>query len=297
MGVLASMTGFARTAGADDDASWVWELKSVNGRGLDLRLKLPPGLDRLEPHLRAQATARLARGTIQASLAIRADDLAAIVVDRALLARLAAEARAIADVTPGAPPPRVELLMALPGVIRRETAEEPPSLGDLRLELVKADFALALEHLIAARQAEGGRLETALRGLLAQLGALRALTAAVAADQPHAQQTRMTQALERLWGAGSQPVPAERLAQEVALLAVRSDVTEEIDRLGSHLAAAETLFEQGGPVGRQLDFLVQEFLRETNTLCSKSASAALSAHGLRMKSIIEQIREQVQNIE
>jgi len=296
MNTLASMTGFARAAGADQDASWVWELRSVNGRGLDLRFKLPAGLDRLEPQLRLLATGRLARGTIQASLAFRGNDQAAIVVDRALLARLAAEARAFAEATPGAPPVRIELLMALPCVVRREAAEEPPALADERLDQVKADFSLALEQLIAARLAEGGRLVAVLRGQLAQLGALRTLAAVAASDQPRAQQARMAQALERLLG-GSPPVPAERLAQEVALLAVRSDVTEEIDRLGSHLSAAETLFEAGGPVGRQLDFLVQEFLRETNTLCSKSASAELTNIGLQMKGIIEQIREQVQNIE
>jgi len=296
MSALASMTGFARAAGADQDASWVWELRSVNGRGLDLRFKLPAGLDRLEPQLRALATGRLARGTIQASLALRGNDQAAIVVDRALLARLAAEVRAFADITPGAPPVRIELLMALPGVIRRDTTEETPTLADERLDQLTADFALALEQLIAARLAEGGRLESVLRGLLAQLDALRTLAAVAASDQPRAQQARMAQALERLLNS-SPPVAAERLAQEVALLAVRSDVTEEIDRLGSHLSAAETLFEAGGAVGRQLDFLVQEFLRETNTLCSKSASAELTTLGLQMKGIIEQIREQVQNIE
>jgi uncharacterized protein (TIGR00255 family) len=296
MSALASMTGFARAAGADQDASWVWELRSVNGRGLDLRFKLPTGLDRLEPQLRALATGRLARGTVQASLALRGGDQAAIVVDRALLARLATEARAFADITQGTPPFRIELLMALPGVIRRDTAEEPPAMAEERLDQVKADFALALEHLISARLTEGGRLEALMRGLLAQLGALRTLAAVAASDQPRVQQARMAQALERLLN-GSSPAPPERLAQEVALLAVRSDVTEEIDRLGSHLSAAETLFEAGGPVGRQLDFLVQEFLRETNTLCSKSASAELTNLGLQMKAIIEQIREQVQNIE
>lgn len=296
MSALASMTGFARAAGADQDASWVWELRSVNGRGLDLRFKLPTGLDRLEPQLRALATGRLARGTVQASLVLRGGDQAAIVVDRALLARLATEARAFADITQGTPPFRIELLMALPGVIRRDTAEEPPAMAEERLDQVKADFALALEHLISARLTEGGRLEALMRGLLAQLGALRTLAAVAASDQPRVQQARMAQALERLLN-GSSPAPPERLAQEVALLAVRSDVTEEIDRLGSHLSAAETLFEAGGPVGRQLDFLVQEFLRETNTLCSKSASAELTNLGLQMKAIIEQIREQVQNIE
>jgi uncharacterized protein (TIGR00255 family) len=169
-------------------------------------------------------------------------------------------------------------------------------MAEERLDQVKADFALALEHLISARLTEGGRLEALMRGLLAQLGALRTLAAVAASDQPRVQQARMAQALERLLN-GSSPAPPERLAQEVALLAVRSDVTEEIDRLGSHLSAAETLFEAGGPVGRQLDFLVQEFLRETNTLCSKSASAELTNLGLQMKAIIEQIREQVQNIE
>jgi uncharacterized protein (TIGR00255 family) len=296
MGALASMTGFARAAGADQDATWVWELRSVNGRGLDLRFKLPVGMDRLEPQLRALATGRLARGSIQASLAFRGNDQAAIVVDRALLARFAAEARAFADTAPDAPAFRIELLMALPGVIRRDAAEEAPALADERLDQVKLDFVLALEQLISARLAEGGRLEAVVRGLLMQLGGLRRLAGEAAADQPRAQQARMAQALERILN-GSPPVPADRLAQEVALLAVRSDVTEEIDRLGSHLSAAETLFDAGGPVGRQLDFLVQEFLREANTLCSKSATAELTNLGLQMKGVIEQIREQVQNIE
>jgi uncharacterized protein (TIGR00255 family) len=296
MGALASMTGFARAAGADQDATWVWELRSVNGRGLDLRFKLPVGMDRLEPQLRALATGRLARGSIQASLAFRGNDQAAIVVDRALLARFAAEARAFADTASDAPAFRIELLMALPGVIRRDAAEEAPALADERLDQVKLDFVLALEQLISARLAEGGRLEAVVRGLLMRLGGLRRLAGEAAADQPRAQQARMAQALERILN-GSPPVPADRLAQEVALLAVRSDVTEEIDRLGSHLSAAETLFDAGGPVGRQLDFLVQEFLREANTLCSKSATAELTNLGLQMKGVIEQIREQVQNIE
>jgi uncharacterized protein (TIGR00255 family) len=290
------MTGFARTSDADSQARWVWELRSVNGRGLELRFKLPAGLDRIEPQLRALATGRLARGTVHVSLSLQSQDESTVVIDRALLARLAAEAQALRETGAGAPAPRAELLLALPGVIRRDSGDATQDVPAERLELIMAGFTLALEQLTHTRHAEGGRLDVIVRGLLAQLAILRERAAEAAADQPKAQQARMMDALDRLLKGGA-PVPEERLAQEVAILASRSDVTEEIDRLGSHLAAADALLSQGGPAGRQLDFLVQEILRETNTLCSKSASAALTALGLQMKAIIEQIREQVQNIE
>jgi uncharacterized protein (TIGR00255 family) len=296
MSHVSSMTGFARTASADSGAAWVWELRSVNGRGLEFRFKLTGGLDWLEPRLRSLAAARLARGTVQASLSLKSEDLAAMTVDRTLLSRLAAEARALAELFPGTPAPRAELLLGLPGVVRREVSEDAPAVTDERAERIAADFALAIDYLAAARLAEGGRLAVILRDLFDQLAVLRGLAAEAAADQPRAQQARMAQALDKLLQ-GSAPVPVERLAQEIALLAVRADVTEEIDRLGSHLEAAAKLLAQAGPSGRQLDFLVQEFLRETNTLCSKSQSAPLTNIGLQMKGVIEQIREQVQNIE
>jgi uncharacterized protein (TIGR00255 family) len=292
---VASMTGFARAAGTDQVLSWVWELRSVNGRGLELRLKLPPGFDAVEMRLRAAAAGRFARGTIQASLTLGRDENASITVDRTLLARLAGEARALMDVLPEAPPPRIETLMALPGVVRRVTADDAPP-SEALLGATLADFETALAALADMRAAEGARLADVLAGLLGRIALLHQEAALHAAQQPEAQRARMTELVRRLLG-DQHAVPADRLAQEVALLATRSDVTEEIDRLASHIEAARGLLATGGPIGRQLDFLVQEFMREANTLCSKSASAGLTAAGLQLKAVIEQVREQVQNVE
>ncbi len=295
MAKVVSMTGFARAAGADASFSWLWELRSVNGRGLEVRFKLPPGTDQLEPSLRPAVAARFARGTIQASLTLSARDSTSVTVDRALLRYLADEARALTDLLPGAAPPRIETLMALPGVVRRATGEEAPP-DDSLLEAMFGDFESALGALSDMRAAEGARLAATVAALLDRIERLHTEAAAEAALQPEAQRTRLAELIQRLLGDGH-AVPPDRLAQEVALLASRSDVTEEIDRLASHITAARGLLAQGGPIGRQLDFLVQEFMREANTLCSKSASAALTAAGLQLKAVIEQIREQVQNIE
>ena len=289
---IASMTGFARVTGTESGTDWTWELRSVNGRGLDLRLKLPSGLDSLEPRLRAILTARCARGTVQATLTLRRDEANVVAVDRALLARLIDEARAA---LPDAPPPRIEALMGLPGVIRREAQEEAWQQTSL-IAAISAGFETACDALVAARQAEGGRLAAVLAGLLARIRDLHGEARAAAELQPEAQQMRLTESLRRLLG-DQAGLPPERLAQEVALLATRSDVTEELDRLASHIDAAGGLLSLGEPVGRQLDFLVQEFMREANTLCSKSASNDLTSVGLGLKAVVDQLREQVQNIE
>ncbi len=292
---LASMTGFARKAGSDATGSWFWELRSVNGRGLDVRFRLPPGLDQLEPLLRKAAGAHLARGSVQAGLQLREEAAASLVVDRPLLARLANEAQQAAEAVGGAPAPRMELLMALPGVVRREAVEDSP-LTEARLGQITADFVAALANLADNRRAEGERLVEVVSGLIAQLSACHDAAANEAKAQPLAMQRRMAQALDALLQ-GKTQVSEDRLAQEVALLAIRADVTEEIDRLGSHLAAAGQLLNGAGPAGRQLDFLTQELVREINTLCSKSATTVMTGIGLQMKGIVEQIREQVQNIE
>jgi len=292
---VASMTGFARAAGADSGAAWVWELRSVNGRGLELRLKLPAGFDSLEPRLRTAVAAAFTRGTIQAGLTTKRDDASAVTVDRALLLRLIDEARDLAATLPGAPAPRIETLMALPGVIRRDAGDDAPP-GEARLAATLADFAHAVAALADMRVAEGVRLAGVVGDQLDRIAALRAEAAAHAVQQPEAQRARLGELLRRLLGEQA-PVSPERMAQEVAMLATRADVTEELDRLASHVAAARDLLAGGGAVGRQLDFLVQEFMREANTLCSKSASAALTATGLQLKAVIDQMREQVQNIE
>jgi len=292
---LASMTGFARTEGIATGLAWAWELRSVNGRGLDLKMRLPPGFDALEQGLRDQVGKALRRGNVGASLVVKREERARMAADPALLDELLALARSVASRIPGAPPPRVELLLALPGVMRPVTASEE-GVSDAALTAIRDGFTAALAGLVAARQEEGARLATLLSAQLTGVAALRVQAEEQAADQPRLQRERMMESLAGLLR--DQPgLPAERIAQEVALLATRSDVREELDRLSAHIDAAEALLAEGAGVGRRFDFLVQEFVRETNTLCSKSASVPLTATGLQMKALIEQMREQVQNVE
>ncbi len=295
--LLASMTGFARSAGSEPGLTWAWELRSVNGRGLDLRLRLPPGFDALEAGLRDAAGKLLRRGNITANLSIQRDDAPRLAPDPAALEQVLALASALAARIPGAPPPRAEALLALPGVLRPTAAVEPDAaLAEAQLHAVRDGFAQALDGLAASRRAEGARLAATLAAQLDEIAALHAAAAAQAADQPAQQRARMLDALRDLLREAP-GLPEERIAQEVALLAARSDVREELDRLTSHIAAARALLAEGAQVGRRLDFLVQEFNREANTLCSKSASVALTATGLALKAAIEQLREQVANIE
>ena len=292
---LASMTGFARTEGAAAGLAWAWELRSVNGRGLDLRLRLPPGWDGIEPVLREAAGKALRRGNVSANLAIKRDNEPRLVADPAALEQALALALELHARIPGSPVPRAEALLALPGVLRPAQADEANGRAEATAE-VQAGFVQALAALVGARQAEGGRLATTLAGLLREVAALHDQAAAQAADQPAAQRARVMENLQALLREAPS-LPEERIAQEVALLAARSDVREELDRLASHIQAAHALLDEAANVGRRFDFLVQEFNREANTLCSKSASVALTATGLKLKATIEQLREQVQNIE
>lgn len=293
---LSSMTGFARREGLAEGTSWAWELRSVNGRGLDLRFRLPAGFDALEPALREQAARQLRRGNVSATLAVRRHEQARLVIEPAALEQVLRIAQELAGRIPGAPPPRPEALLSLPGVLRSEPVLVAETAGGSGAEAVRQGYAEALDALVADRRAEGTRLAGLLAGLLDEITALHAAAAAEAAAQPAAQRARMLESVQSLLRE-LPPLPEERLAQEVALLAARSDVREELDRLASHIEAARALLAEGAQVGRRFDFLVQEFVRETNTLCSKSASTRLTALGLRLKAAIEQLREQVQNVE
>lgn len=295
---IASMTGFARSDGAGDAQgtwSWAWELRSVNGRGLELRMRLPGGFDALEPQLRELAGKRLKRGNVTANLTVRREEAPLVAADPAALEQMLALATALAARIPGASPPRAEALLALPGVLR-QGAGAREEVGAAQLEAVRAGFVQALDLLVAARRGEGARLAETLRTLLAEISALCDRAASEAADQPAAQRARMLETVRALL-AEVPALPEERIAQEVAILAGRSDVREELDRLAAHLHAAQVLLDEGEAIGRRFDFLVQEFNREANTLCSKSASVALTATGLKLKATIEQLREQVQNVE
>lgn len=292
----ASMTGFARTQGIQGDTEWVWELRSVNGRGLDLRFRLPPGFDALEPSLREAGAAVLKRGNVGATLTLRREARADVTVDEAVLERMLALVMDLHRRMPGSMPPSAEALLALPGVLRSSTPEPDPDREAAFFDAVRGGFSAAVAALDSMRRAEGERISAAMHALLDEIAALRAKAATEAAGQPAAQRARMIEAVQALLGEAP-ALPEERIAQEVALLSARSDVREELDRLNSHIKAARALLAEPGPAGRRLDFLVQEFNREANTLCSKSASPPLTATGLKLKAAIEQLREQAQNIE
>jgi uncharacterized protein (TIGR00255 family) len=233
---------------------------------------------------------------VQIGLALTRERRVALQPDPAALERALAMALDLAARIPGCLPPRAEALLALPGVMRPE-AEEAQD-GEAQLAALLAAFRRALAALVASRRAEGGRLHAALATLLDEIEAMCAAAAAEASAQPEAQQARLTATLDRLLSEEArQRVPEERLAQEVALLAARSDIREELDRLAAHLAAARDLLRNGEGAGRKLDFLVQEFVREVNTLCAKSASVGLTRLGLELKAAIERLREQAANVE
>ncbi len=295
--ILASMTGFARAQGEVGAVSWIWELRSVNGRGLDVKLRLANGLDALELPLRDLATKQLKRGNVSGTLTLKREAAAGLTTDLVALERVKNLAIDLADNIPGALPPRAELLLGLPGVMRSVSAQDDTAEEQEALQAaVRAGFAAALEGLVQARAQEGARLGGVVAAHLAEIEALHAAAVLEAATQPALHKARLLAQLADILGS-TPSLPEEKIAQEIALLATKSDVREELDRLSAHIAAARALLGEAVGVGRKLDFLMQEFNREANTLCSKSASLPLTSIGLSLKAAIEQLREQVQNIE
>ncbi len=293
---LHSMTGFARVQGAVASFRYAWELKSVNAKGLDLRLRAPPDFDSVEIKAREKIAARLARGSIFANLAARREDESQIArLNRPALDALLA---ALADRPPPANvgPATLDGLLAVRGVVE---IVEPEFTEAERAELearIIESLDEAVDALIASRRAEGEALAGVLRRRLDRISTLAAQADAAPARQPEAIRARLKQQIARLLENADAFDPT-RLHQEAALLAVRADIREELDRLKAHVESASKLLVSGGPVGRRLDFLAQELGRETNTLCAKSNDAGLTAIGLELKIEVEQLREQVQNIE
>jgi uncharacterized protein (TIGR00255 family) len=291
------MTGFAEARGAHASLRWRWEARSVNGRGLDIRLRLPSGFEGLESGARTLVAERFKRGSVQAVLTVASEDSGrGFRVDPVALADAIKIAKRVAEET-GLAPARVDGLLALRGVVIQE---EAMPLDDE--ERMKRDAALleslaqALDLLARARGTEGAKLQAVLLTQISDIEAATAEASRLAADQPQALRNRLQAQLAELLSPGSN-IPEERLAQEVALLATRADAREELDRLAAHCQEARALLNSAGPVGRKLDFLAQEFNREANTLCSKSADVALTRVGLGLKAVIDQFREQVQNVE
>jgi uncharacterized protein (TIGR00255 family) len=296
---LRSMTGFASSQGSLGRHNWSWEIRSVNAKGLDLRLRVPDWLDGLETELRGQLGKALARGNVSLALRVsRADDcdapleLNAAVVTSLLQAVGGIETAAVAAGLKLAPTSAADILLQR-GVFELSNVQDDPA------PLVKKlsnEFVTLVSEFVQMREAEGTALAEILTNQLAQVEQLIVVSASQAeARKPlvaAALQANLAKILDNTEGAD----PA-RVAQELALLSVKSDVTEEIDRLGAHVAAARKLLTKGGAVGRKFDFLMQEFNREANTLCSKAQNSDLTATGLELKAIIDQMREQVQNIE
>lgn len=290
------MTGYARHDGGDGRLTWSWEIKSVNGRALDLRCRIQSGYEALEPIARALTQERCARGNFQISLNVNRGKLPrAFRLNREVLQRVV-EVAAELEKSVAAAPPRLDGLLAVPGVIEAIEEEETKEELDIREAAMEEDFVLALESLTVMRRSEGARLKTLVAGHLDEIARLSEAAGECAAARPEALRERLRKQVEELLQA-SPALPEERLAQEAALLATKADVREELDRLRAHVAAARELVLTGGAIGRRLDFLCQEFNREANTLCSKAGDVTLTGVGLELKAAIDQLREQVQNIE
>lgn len=294
MSQISGMTGFGRADGSHDDWSWSVEARSVNGRNLEVRFRGPPGFDTLERHAKASAQTRLNRGQVTLGIQAKRAELgaASLKVNQDILARYLALANELAE--EGATPPSADGLLSLRGVL--EAPEEADD-ADARAA-VEAAMATtidqALDALKLSRDREGGQLLPVITDFIDRIGALTTQAETEASAQTDAIRERFTRRMTEL--APDAPGLQDRIFLEAAALATKADVREELDRLTAHVASARTLLQQP-PAGRKLDFLMQEFMREANTLCSKSATTALTGIGLELKAVIEQLREQVQNVE
>lgn len=294
---VASMTGFAESVGSHGGLRWRWEAKSVNGRSLDMRLRIPPGYDALEAPARKLAGERFLRGAFQISLTVESESSArGLAIDAAALASAVRIAREVAAET-GLAPARVDGLLALKGVIVQDEGDAPldEKARGVRDAALLESLAAAFDKLVKARGGEGAKLAALLESQMSDVERLIGEASGLAAAQPEALRARLSAQLQELLA--NAPLQPERLAQEVALLATRADVREELDRLTAHVQNARALMAEGKGVGRKLDFLAQEFNREANTLCSKSSDIALTRTGLALKAVIDQFREQAQNVE
>ena len=292
---IASMTGFAREAGVSGPSQWAWELKSVNGRGLDVRLRYPPGFDAVGEDARGQVQKAFTRGQCQLNLTItRGATPPRVRLNEEVLSALL-DAVGRLKLPPGVEPASVDGLLAVRGVVEIEDEGDAAASTELA-DALKAGVARAVAALAEARLAEG----RALSGILAgQLEAMERLVAAIEtapARRAEAVRAKLEAQIAALLGAAPALDP-DRLHQEAVILATKADVREELDRLTAHIAAARALLRDGGAVGRRLDFLAQEMGRESNTLSAKANDVALSRIGLDLKAVVEQFREQVQNVE
>ncbi|MBC7586098.1 YicC family protein [Tardiphaga sp. vice352] len=293
---LSSMTGFARSHGTSGPYAFEWELKSVNAKGFDLRMRLPPGWDEIETIARKRATELLSRGTVYANLTVkRGNALSTVRVNEDVLnsiLRIAADLAGKID----AVAPSVDGLMAIKGVIEVVEPEADEEEEKAAKIAVAASFEEALAALVAMRQREGATLGEILTQRMHEIETLANKAEAAPGRKPEAIRARLAEQIAALLET-SDRFDSDRLNQEALMMAAKADIREELDRIASHISQAREMIGKGGAVGRRLDFLAQEFNREVNTCCSKSNDIELTNTGLEMKNVVEQFREQVQNLE
>ena len=294
---IASMTGYGRADGSGEGLAWTWELRSVNGRGLDTRLRLPPGFEAIEAPVREALSKRLTRGNVTASLSVeRRNGAGTVRLNEAVLADILTAADRVAEITHGARPDTAALL-SMKGVLESaESSIEDAETRARRERALVASFEEAAEKLALARRSEGAKLESVLLAQVAEIDRLAGEVRASPSRSTEAIKTRLKELVSRLLETNAN-FDENRLHQEAVLAATRADVEEELQRLAAHVAAAREIMGETGAVGRKLDFLAQEFNREANTLCSKANAVDVTRLGLSLKSVIDQLREQVQNVE
>jgi uncharacterized protein (TIGR00255 family) len=294
--MLRSMTGFGRAEGQLRGLRWVWELRAVNGKGLDIRLRMPQGYERLEQPVRKNIGKKLSRGNIQAVLTVgSSSELAPAALNQEMLGVVLSAINTIDSMSERAPSSAADIL-AIRGVL--ETVELSPDeegLASIKSAMLD-DLEAAIDGLVQNRQQEGRALAGVLVACLDKVQELTSRAEEDPSRTSHAIKTRLQKQLKEIEGMDGE-FDRDRLHQEVALLATKADIREELDRLTAHTAAARILIQKGSPIGRKLDFLAQEFNREANTLCSKSNAVSLSETGVELKVTIDQFREQCLNVE
>jgi uncharacterized protein (TIGR00255 family) len=294
--VLSSMTGFARSHGASGPYVFEWELKSVNAKGLDLRVRLPPGWDELETFAKKRAAEVLSRGTVYANFNVkRVTPSSEVRVNEDVLASIVKVAGMLSGKI-DAVAPSIDGLLAIKGVIEVVEPENDEAADKAAKEMASAAFDQALAHLVEMRRREGVALGQILLQRMDEIERLAKRAEATPGRKPDAIKARLAEQIAALLESSDRLDP-DRLNQEAILIATKADIREELDRIASHIAQAREMIAKGGPVGRRLDFLAQEFNREVNTCCSKSNDIELTNAGLEMKNVVEQFREQVQNLE
>jgi uncharacterized protein (TIGR00255 family) len=293
---LSSMTGFARSHGTSGPYAFEWELKSVNAKGFDLRMRLPPGWDELEPLTRKRAAEVLSRGTVYANLTVkRANALSTVRVNEDVLASIVKIAGELAGRI-DAVAPSIDGLLAIKGVIEVVEPDSDEAEDAAAKAAAAAAFEQALNHLIEMRKREGVTLGQILSQRMDEIESLMKKAEAAPGRKPEAIKARLAEQIAALLEA-SDRFDSDRLSQEAVMIAAKADIREELDRIASHISQAREMIRKGGAIGRRLDFLAQEFNREVNTCCSKSNDLELTNTGLEMKNVVEQFREQVQNLE